>query len=115
MRHKKVKNFKALTGITVRDKNQLLDHYLISLTEVHVSDPVQLLELKRHTESIAVWTKKLNEKKCVVISYCFHVLQTIYIHFEAISLILDTCQKLVCLITINRSYVYPSDKKSAHR
>ena len=36
-------------------------------------------------------------------------------HFKAISLILDTCQKLLCLIAINRSYVYPSDKKSAHR
>ena len=66
MRHKKVKNFKALTGITVQDKNQLLDCYLISLKEVHVSDLVQLSELKRNTESITVWTKKLSEKKSVL-------------------------------------------------
>ena len=73
-----VKQLETQKNKTLQDKSQLLDHYLISLTEVHVSDPVQLLELKRNTESIAVWTKKLDEKKCVVISY-FHVLQTIYI------------------------------------
>ena len=98
---------------TVQDKNQLLDRYLISLTEVHVSDPVQLLELKRNTESIAVWTKKLSEKKVCCNKLLFSCI-TNHIHFKAISLILDTCQKLVCLIAINRSYVYPSDKKSAH-
>ena len=62
-------------------KNQLLDCSLISLTEVHVSDPVHLLELKRNTESIAVWTKKLSERKvcCDTLSLCFHLLQTINI------------------------------------
>ena len=58
---KKIKTFKVLTGITVQDKNQLLDCYLISVKEV--SDPVQLSELIRNTESIIVWTKELSEKK----------------------------------------------------
>ena len=95
--------------------NQLLDCSLISLTEGHASDPVQLLELKRNTESIAVWTKKLSERKvcCDTVSLFSSI--TNHKHFKAISLILDTCQKLVCLIAINRSYVHPSDKKSAHR
>ena len=92
MRHKQVKTFKALTGITVQDKNQLLDHYLISLTG-HVSNPVQLSELKRSTESIAVWTKELNEEKVCCNKLLFSCI-TGHIHFKAISLILDTCQKL---------------------
>ena len=97
-----------------RTKNQLLDRYLISLIEVHVSDPVQLLELKRNIESIAVYTKKLSVKKVCCNKSLLSCIKN-HIHFKAISLILDTSQKLVCLIAINRSYVYPIDKKSADK
>ena len=94
LRHKKskkVKKFKALTGIAVHNKNELLGQYLISLKKVN--DPVQLLESKRNAASIVVWTRKLSEKKVCCNKFLFSCI-TNHLHFKAISSILSICQKL---------------------
>ena len=111
LRHKKVKvkNFKALTGIVVQDKNQLLDQYFISLKKI--SDPVQSLKLKRNTESIVVWTRKLNEKKVCCNKLLFSCI-TNHLHFKAISLILSICQKLQTQQNIQNSCESSGKNKS---